>query len=205
MKVLIVDNNDSFTYNLVQIVEESGISNFQVKMHDAIEISEVEEYDKILISPGAALPKDYPIIGKILKSYASTKSILGVCLGLQAIVEYFGGGLMHLDCVVHGQKRTITILKKDVLFNGITDTTNVGLYHSWAASDIDFPPTLEITSRSEFGTIMSVRHKEFDVRGVQFHPESHITTHGFQILYNWLLHPKQELNAVTFKFNFEEN
>lgn len=188
MKVLIVDNNDSFTYNLVQIIEECGINNFHVKMHNVIDINEVKKYDKILISPGPALPKDYPIIYKILKSYASTKSILGVCLGLQAIVEYFGGELMHLDRAVHGQKRAITILKKDILFKGIPKITKVGLYHSWAASDIDFPSSLEITSRSEFGTIMSIRHKEFDVRAVQFHPESHITKDGFKMLTNWLHH-----------------
>jgi anthranilate synthase component 2 len=186
VKLLIVDNNDSFTYNLVQIIAELKLAAFDVKKHDQIELSFVDDYDKILFSPGPSLPDDFPIMKKILASYGVTKSILGICMGLQAIVEFYGGKLFNLDQVIHGQKRMVYILKDDVLFNEINDQFQVGLYHSWAVDDDSFPSCLEISSRSEISTIMSVYHKEYDIRGVQFHPESIITEVGIQIIHNWL-------------------
>ena len=188
MKLLIVDNNDSFTYNLVQMFEEAGCKHMQVKAHNTIDIEEVESFDKILFSPGPSLPNDYPILQKILKTYGAQKSILGVCLGLQAINTFFGGHLFNLDEVVHGQEHHIKILYKDSIFENLPDQISVGLYHSWAISEMDIPDCLEITSRSESGIIMSVRHKSFDIKGLQFHPESIITKNGFQIIENWLLH-----------------
>ncbi len=186
MKLLIIDNNDSFTYNLVQMVEESGCKNFEVLVHDQIKIEDVKKYDKILISPGPSLPKDYPILFQILKAYGSGKSILGICLGMQAINEFYGGQLYNLQEVVHGQEHQVEVLKEDILFDGIPKKIPVGLYHSWAVSEIDIPDILKITSQSKSGVIMSIRHKEYDVKGLQFHPESIITTHGFQIIKNWL-------------------
>jgi anthranilate synthase component 2 len=186
VKLLIVDNNDSFTYNLVQIIAESNLATFDVKKHDQIELSSVDDYDKILFSPGPSLPDDFPIMKKILASYGATKSILGICMGLQAIAEFYGGKLSNLENVVHGQKRMVYILKDDVLFNEIDDQFQAGLYHSWAVADDSFPSCLEISSRSEINTIMSVYHKEYDIKGVQFHPESIITEVGTQIIQNWL-------------------
>ncbi len=186
MKLLIVDNNDSFTYNLVQIVEESGLSTYDVIAHNQIQLEEVRKYDKILFSPGPSLPDDFPVMKKILDHYGKEKSILGICMGLQAISEYFGGKLFNLEEVVHGRKRINHILEDDLLFEGLDKSFYVGLYHSWAVSDENFPDCLEITSRSELGTIMSVRHKEYNIRGVQFHPESIITEVGEDIIKNWL-------------------
>ena len=186
MKLLIIDNNDSFTYNLVQMVEESGCKDFEVIVHDQVDIEKVEKYNKILISPGPSLPNDYPILNKIFKAHGPEKSILGICLGMQAINEFYGGQLYNLQNVVHGQEHKVNILKQDQLFKSIPQQISVGLYHSWAVSEIDIPDCLEITSRSDAGIIMSLRHKQYDVKGLQFHPESIITTHGFQIIKNWL-------------------
>lgn len=186
MKLLIVDNYDSFTYNLVQMVEEAGCPNYHVKYHDLVDAEKAKVYDKILISPGPSLPSDYPILSKLFKLYGHQKSILGICLGMQAMNEFFGGSLYNLPKVVHGQEHKVQLLKKDQLFKNLPDQILVGLYHSWAVSEIDLPQCLEITSRSKSGTIMSLRHKQHDIRGLQFHPESIITKHGFQILKNWL-------------------
>lgn len=186
MKLLIVDNYDSFTYNLVQMIEEAGCLNYEVVFHDLIDIEKASAYDKILISPGPALPNDYPIINKLYKNYGSTKSFLGICLGMQAMNEFFGGQLYNMPEVVHGQEHRINILKKDQLFKSLPNQIAVGLYHSWAVSAIDLPECLEITAQSETGIIMALRHKQFDIKGLQFHPESIITKHGFQIIKNWL-------------------
>ena len=186
MKLLIVDNYDSFTYNLVQMVEEAGCSNYNILFHDKIDHEKASCYDKILISPGPALPRDYPVLNKLFKNYGHQKSILGICLGLQAMNEYFGGQLYNLPEVVHGQEHQVRILKKDLMFKNLPQQISVGLYHSWAVSEIDLPECLEITSRSITGTIMSLSHKDFDIKGLQFHPESIITKHGFQIIKNWL-------------------
>ncbi len=186
MKLLIVDNYDSFTYNLAQMVEEAGCSNFDIVYHDLIDYEKVSRYDKLLISPGPALPSDYPIINKLFKIYGSQKSFLGICLGMQAMNDFFGGHLYNLAEVVHGQEHAVDILKKDQLFRDLPDQILVGLYHSWAVSEIDLPECLEITARSESGTVMALRHKDYDIKGLQFHPESIITQHGFRIIKNWL-------------------
>jgi len=186
MKLLIVDNNDSFTYNLVQMVEEAGCDHYEVMLHDSIDPEKASRFDKILISPGPSLPKDYPVLNKLFRMYGSRKSFLGICLGMQAMNEYFGGQLYHMSEVIHGQERQVDILKNDLLFNGLPSQISVGLYHSWAVSEIDLPVCLEITSRSSKGIIMSLRHKEYDIKGLQFHPESIITKHGFQIIKNWI-------------------
>lgn len=186
MKLLIVDNYDSFTYNLVQMVEEAGCLNYEVIYHDLINYEKVNRFDKILISPGPALPKNYPVLNKLFQLYGSEKSFLGICLGMQALNEYFGGELYNLEEVVHGQEHKINILKKDHIFKNLPDQISVGLYHSWAVSEIDLPECLEITSRSESGIIMSLRHKVYDIKGLQFHPESIITKHGFRIIKNWI-------------------
>jgi anthranilate synthase component II len=186
MKLLIIDNNDSFTYNLVQMVEELGCIDFEVIVHDQVDIEKVAKYNKILISPGPSLPRDYPILNKIFKTYGHEKSILGICLGMQALNEFYGGQLYNLQNVVHGQEHKVEILKMDSLYSNIPQQIPVGLYHSWAVSEIDLPDCLEVTSRSKSGIIMSLRHKHFDIKGLQYHPESIITTHGFQIMKNWL-------------------
>ena len=186
MKLLIVDNNDSFTYNLVQMIEEAGCLNYDVIVHDLIDPERASCYDKILISPGPSLPKDYPILNNLFSMYGNQMSFLGICLGMQAMNEYFGGQLYNMSEVIHGQEYKVDILKDDLLFDGLPNRISVGLYHSWAVSEIDLPACLEITSRSSKGIIMSLRHKEYDIKGLQFHPESIITKHGFQIIKNWV-------------------
>lgn len=188
MKLLLVDNNDSFTYNLVQLIEESELTSIDVISHHALQLETVSNYDKILISPGPSLPNDFPILKQIIKTYGSTKSILGVCLGMQAIAEFFGGELRNLKEVVHGQERRVDVLNEDILYQDMPSSFNVGLYHSWTVKDEMFPTDLMITARSENGIIMSIRHKEYDLRGVQFHPESYITKLGHLMICNWLRH-----------------
>jgi anthranilate synthase component 2 len=168
------------------MIEEAGCVNYEVIVHDLIDPEKVSRFDKILISPGPSLPKDYPILNKLFRMYESRKSFLGICLGMQAMNEYFGGQLYNMSEVIHGQEHQVAILKNDLLFNDLPNQISVGLYHSWAVSEIDLPPCLEITSRSSKGIIMSLRHKEYDIKGLQFHPESIITKHGFQIIKNWI-------------------
>lgn len=186
MKLLLVDNNDSFTYNLVQLIEECKLAAIDVLSHDLIQLEHVGQYDKILISPGPSLPNDFPIIKQIISTYSSTKSILGVCLGMQAIAEFFGGELRNLSKVVHGQERRVDILEEDIIYRNIPSSFQAGLYHSWTVKDEGFPNDLIITARSEKGIIMSLRHKKYDLRGVQFHPESIITKFGSEMICNWL-------------------
>lgn len=175
MKILIIDNYDSFTYNLVQIIHEMENVKYKVKKHDKILPNEVNEFEKILITPGPGLPNDYPILKKIILEHCKTKSILGVCLGHQAIAEAFGGELFKQESTAHGLTKQIVINTDDYLFKNIEKTMTVGLYHSWAVSNKNFPDELIITSISSDGVIMSLAHKLYDVRGVQFHPESIMT------------------------------
>jgi len=187
MKVLIIDNYDSFTYNLAQIIEQSGLCDFEILKYDKIDIKYIDSFDKILISPGPGLPKDYPQLYKVLERYSGKKSILGVCLGHQLIAEYYGAQLQNLNTVFHGISKTIKLLDLEkYLFQNIPKEFEGGLYHSWAVSDLDFPSQLKITSKDETGIIMSLSHKKFDVKGIQFHPESIMTIHGRQIIFNWL-------------------
>lgn len=187
MRVLIIDNYDSFTYNLAQVVEQCSVSDFNIVKTDALDLKQAGDYPKILISPGPGLPKDYPNLFSLLELYSSSKSILGVCLGHQAIAEFFGAKLFNLNEVYHGVTKKIQILKKDdYIYRNIPDGFEGGLYHSWAVSEEDFPQELVVTSKAEDGIIMSLSHKTFDVKGIQFHPESIMTDYGTAIIRNWL-------------------
>lgn len=186
-RILILDNYDSFTYNLVQYIEEITGERPTVKRNDEITVEEVGQYDKILLSPGPGLPKESGILCEVIKRYAPTKSILGVCLGLQAIGEVFGGTLENLDDVYHGMATPVDILaKSEPMFEGIPETIDVGRYHSWVVSNKNIPKELEITAVDKNGQIMAMRHKKYDVRGVQFHPESIMTKDGMKMLENWI-------------------
>ena len=184
-KILVIDNYDSFTYNLVHYLEDLGC-DVTVKRNDQLSLDEVAEYDKIVLSPGPGIPDEAGLLKAIIKEYAPTKSILGVCLGQQAIGEVFGGSIVNLDEVYHGVATNIKIIVDDEpLFKGLDETIEVGRYHSWVV-DPNLPDELEATSVDENGQIMSLRHKIYDVKGVQYHPESVLTPNGKQILENWL-------------------
>lgn len=184
-KVLVIDNYDSFTYNLVHYLEDLDCE-VTVKRNDKLTIEEIVDYDKIVLSPGPGIPEEAGLLKQIIETYASSKSILGVCLGQQAIGEVFGGKLINLDQVHHGVATKVTVTVDDEpLFKGIDKKFDVGRYHSWVV-DPELPDVLEITSIDSNGQVMSLRHKEYDVKGVQYHPESVLTPHGKQILKNWL-------------------
>lgn len=186
MRILVLDNYDSFTYNLVYIVRQLGYgAQLDVFRNDKISLEDVAQYDKIILSPGPGLPEDAGIMPELLKKYATTKSILGVCLGHQAIGEAFGGDLINLSEVLHGVASTVKV-EDDLLFKEVPDTFRIGRYHSWVVNENTLSPDLEVIARTSDNQIMAVRHKEYDVRGVQFHPESILTENGVQILKNWL-------------------
>ena len=186
MKVLVLDNYDSFTYNLVYIVRQLGYGpDMDVFRNDKISLEEVDQYDKILLSPGPGLPSDAGIMPELLRKYSPTKTILGVCLGHQAIGEAFGGDLINLAEVLHGVASQVTV-KNDLLFEQIPDTFSIGRYHSWVIDESTLSPDLEVIARTPDQQIMAVRHKKFNVRGVQFHPESILTENGVKIMKNWL-------------------
>lgn len=187
MKILLFDNYDSFTYNLYQLLEQLTNAKIDVFRNDEITLEDIRRYDRIVISPGPGIPSESGILMPMLKEYASEKSILGVCLGEQAIGETFGARLINMKKVFHGVALPVRILNPDnVLFKGIPDGFQAGRYHSWIVSEEDFPDCLEITAKDEEGYIMALRHKTYDVCGVQFHPESVLTPEGRKILNNWL-------------------
>ncbi|MUU79703.1 anthranilate synthase component II [Winogradskyella endarachnes] len=184
-KVLVIDNYDSFTYNLVHYLEDLNCEVI-VKRNDKLTLDEVDAFDKIVLSPGPGIPDEAGLLKQIIATYAPTKSILGVCLGQQAIGEVFGGSLENLDNVYHGVSTTITLSVEDEpLFKGLGETFEVGRYHSWVVN-ANLPDSLEATSYDENGQIMSLRHKVYDVKGVQYHPESVLTPDGKTILKNWI-------------------
>lgn len=183
-KILMIDNYDSFTYNLVHYLEDLDCE-VTVKRNDQLTLDEVEPFENIVLSPGPGIPDEAGLLKEIIKKYAPTKRIFGVCLGLQAIGEVFGGTLVNLDKVYHGVDTEITVTKEDPIFKGLSKTLQVGRYHSWVV-DTDVPDELEVTSVDENGQIMSLRHKKYDVTAVQFHPESVLTPEGKQMLKNWL-------------------
>ena len=183
-KILVIDNYDSFTYNLVHYLEDLDCE-VTVKRNDQLALDEVDAFDKIVLSPGPGIPDEAGLLKEIIRRYASTKSIFGVCLGQQAIAEVFGGSLINLDEVYHGIATKINITKEDILFDGMPKEIEVGRYHSWVVNP-ELPDVLEATSFDENGQIMSLRHKIYDVRAVQFHPESVLTPEGKKILENWL-------------------
>lgn len=186
MRVLLVDNYDSFTYNLVHYIQQFT-DEVIVKRNDCIDLREVEKYDKIVFSPGPGLPKDSPIMFSILDRFKSTKPILGVCLGHQAIAEYFGAKLVNMPEVHHGNDMETFILIRDYIYNDVNQSFQSGRYHSWVVNKADFPDELEITATDNLGDIMSLRHKRYDIRGVQYHPESIMTEYGKEIIKNWVL------------------
>ena len=186
MKILLFDNYDSFTYNLLHILKELG-ADVEVHRNDKISLEEIERFDKILLSPGPGIPEEAGILLPLIRRYAPTKSILGVCLGEQAIGEAFGATLINLTDVHHGVCSDIRIVAKDPIFEGLEPGIRVGRYHSWAVSKENFPECLEITAvDTEEGQIMGLRHREYNVRGIQFHPESVLTPKGKTIIENWL-------------------
>ena len=186
MKILLFDNYDSFTYNLLHILKELG-ADVEVFRNDKITLDEVDRFDKIVLSPGPGIPEEAGILLPLIRRYAPTKSILGVCLGEQAIGEAFGAKLINLTEVHHGVCSDVRVVANDLLFNGLDRTLRVGRYHSWVVSKEDLPDCLEITAEdTEEGQIMGLRHKEYNVRGIQFHPESVLTPQGKEIIKNWL-------------------
>lgn len=185
MKVLVIDNYDSFTYNLVHYLEDLGCE-VTVKRNDQLALEDVDAFEKIVLSPGPGIPDEAGLLKTIIKTYAPTKSILGVCLGQQAIGEVYGGTLINLDSVYHGVSTKITTCVTDeTLFDGLEKTIEVGRYHSWVV-DPNLPEVLEATSYDENGQVMSLRHRFYDLKGVQFHPESVLTPDGKKILENWI-------------------
>jgi anthranilate synthase component 2 len=208
MKILVFDNYDSFTYNLVHLVKKILHQEVDVYRNDQIDLEKVKEYDKIILSPGPGIPVEAGLLLPLIKEYAATKSILGVCLGHQAIGEAFGGKLVNLSTVYHGvatkisvsswqssvgSRQSVVIGRQSAvyspLFEGLPAEIEVGRYHSWIVSDENLPEELEVTARDENNYIMGLQHKTFDVQGVQFHPESILTPDGEKILRNWLKPP----------------
>lgn len=187
MKILILDNYDSFTYNIVHAVREYGIEPAVVR-NDMIELHDIREYDKIIVSPGPGIPEEAGILLPMLEEYAPVKPILGVCLGHQAIGECFGGRLSNLADVYHGVQTPVRVVAEDYILDGMGTEFPVGRYHSWIVSDEGLPGCLVVTSRDAEGKIMSMRHREYDVHGVQFHPESLLTPDGTRIIENFLKH-----------------
>lgn len=190
-RILVFDNYDSFTYNLVHLVEKITHIKVDVYRNDQIPLEKVKDYDKIILSPGPGIPEEAGLLLPLIKEYSSSKSILGVCLGHQAIGQAFGGTLTNLSTVFHGVATSIQTGGKKYevrsrLFEGLPDEFEVGRYHSWVVDRENFPPDLEITAEDETGFIMALQHKTFDVQGVQFHPESVLTPVGETILRNWL-------------------
>ncbi|HZI54831.1 MAG TPA: aminodeoxychorismate/anthranilate synthase component II [Chitinophagaceae bacterium] len=186
MRILVFDNYDSFTYNLVHLVEKILREKVEVYRNDQIPLEKVKEYDKIILSPGPGIPVEAGLLLPLIKEYASSKSILGVCLGHQAIGEAFGGKLVNLSTVYHGVATSCELRDSSPLFKGLPGTIEVGRYHSWIVSDENFPKELEVTARDENNYIMGLQHKKYDVQGVQFHPESVLTPMGEKIMRNWL-------------------
>jgi len=186
MKILVFDNYDSFTYNLVHIVKALGYKNVEVHRNDKIALEDIQQFDKIILSPGPGIPSEAGILLDVIKTYATQKPILGVCLGHQAIGEVFGGKLINLPKVFHGVATPIKIIIKDKIFEDLPEEFAVGRYHSWVVSNEDFPQELEITAVDEYGYIMALRHKKYNIKGVQFHPESILTEYGEDIIRNWL-------------------
>ena len=186
MKILVFDNYDSFTYNLVQIIEQIVDEKVDVFRNDQIPLENIEKYDKIILSPGPGIPEEAGILLELIKKYAPTKSIFGVCLGQQAIAEVYGGTLVNLEHVYHGVSTEINVINKSVLFKNLPSQIEVGRYHSWVVSKENFPESLTITAVDKNGEIMALQHNSLDIQAVQFHHESILTPNGKLILNDWL-------------------
>lgn len=187
MKIVIIDNYDSFTYNLCHLVKELG-AEISVFRNDKFEMDELESFDKIILSPGPGIPSEAGKLLDVIKHYAGKKPVFGVCLGEQAIGEAFGGKLINLGKVFHGIQSPAHVIADDYLFNGLPKTIQVGRYHSWVVDKETLPECLEVIAQSDEGQIMALRHRTMDIRGVQFHPESVLTPEGKQLFSNWLKH-----------------
>ena len=186
-KILVIDNYDSFTYNLVQYIERLTGSSPSVFRNDEIPLDDVDGYDKILLSPGPGVPSEAGICIELIRRYAESKSIIGICLGHQAVCEAFDGKIFNLSNVYHGVATKVNLSDRDeLLFRNLPDSIIAGRYHSWAVSEEEIPACLTVTCRDEQGIIMGIRHKENDVRGLQFHPESVLTENGIEIIRNWI-------------------
>lgn len=184
-KIVIIDNYDSFTYNLSHLVKELG-ANVTVYRNDQFTLPQLQAFDKIILSPGPGIPSEAGLLLDVLREYAGKKPILGVCLGHQAIGEFFGGKLENLSSVFHGVATEGTQFGNDPIFNGLPSRIVMGRYHSWVVSKDSFPSCLEVTAESDEGQIMALRHKEYDIHGIQFHPESVLTIQGSEIIRNWM-------------------
>ena len=187
MNIVMIDNYDSFTFNLVHLVKEMG-ANVRVLRNDCFELDELEAYDKIMLSPGPGIPSEAGLLLDVIRRYAGVKPILGICLGEQAIGEAFGGTLVNLDEVFHGVQTDCRRTVDDYLFEGLPATFPIGRYHSWVVDAATLPDCLECTAVSAEGQVMALRHRSLDIRGLQFHPESVLTPDGAKIIANWLNH-----------------
>lgn len=188
MKTIIIDNYDSFTYNLAHVLKSIG-ADVTVIRNDKFALSELEKFDKIVLSPGPGVPEEAGLLMDVIRCFAGKKPILGICLGEQAIGEVFGGKLVNLKDVFHGVQTSVHIqTEDDYMFDGLPDEIQVGRYHSWVVSDDGFPACLQVTARSDEGQIMALKHRTMDIHGLQFHPESVLTPCGVTILANWVLH-----------------
>ena len=185
MKTVIIDKYDSFTYNLSHLVKEVG-AEVEVVRNDKFKLEALQKFDKIILSPGPGIPSEAGLLLDVIRRYAGSKPMLGVCLGEQAIGEAFGGRLVNLTDVFHGVQTPVTLKERDYIFKGLPEKILVGRYHSWVVSSENLPACLEVTARSEEGYIMALRHKEYDIHGIQFHPESVLTPDGKKIIENFL-------------------
>jgi anthranilate synthase/aminodeoxychorismate synthase-like glutamine amidotransferase len=187
VKILLIDHHDSFTYNLAALLRSFRDVKIDIIYPEKANIEEIKIYDKLVFSPGPGLPSEYPFMHQVLHRYKKTKSILGVCLGHQAIGEYFGARLTNHKQVHHGRVKQLSITEPNsLIYKNIPDKSDVGLYHSWYIDRSGFPNELRITALSNDGIIMSMEHKEYDIHSVQFHPESFITVHGREMIGNWI-------------------
>ena len=188
MNILLIDNYDSFTYNLSQYLEEEGGEDVEVTVwrNDQFDIDDVERFDKIVLSPGPGVPDEAGLLKAVIRRYAPTKPILGVCLGEQAIGEVFGGNIHNLNAVFHGIQSSVRIVASDYIFDNLSDSIKVGRYHSWVVGKEDFPAELEVTAVSDEGQVMALKHRRYDVHGIQFHPESILTPEGRTIIRNFI-------------------
>ena len=187
MKIAMIDNYDSFTYNLVHLVRDLG-ADITVYRNDQFELSDLEGFDKIMLSPGPGIPSEAGLLLDVIRCYAGKKPLLGICLGEQAMGEVFGGTLVNLSEVFHGVQTPCRIVADDYIFAGLPENISVGRYHSWVVDAVTMPDCLEATALSDEGQVMALRHRSMDVRGIQFHPESVLTPDGRQMIKNWLRH-----------------
>jgi anthranilate synthase component 2 len=186
VKILLFDNYDSFTYNLVHVIKSLGYEDVDVYRNDKIELSQIDQYDKIILSPGPGIPYEAGLMMQLIEQYADKKSILGVCLGHQAIGEAFGGTLENIPTVFHGVQTAINIVSEDYIFAGLPKQIQAGRYNSWIVSNKNLPADIEVTAIDDQGDIMALKHKKFDLHGVQFHPESILTPDGKRIIQNFI-------------------